>query len=112
MTVSMFDEPPLGTALVGLVDFLERLRVPNTTVEFKMGSQVGNLGTTLRAKRRLASLVIFMGFHSGKRRLSRISLRMVNASGVASEVVKRTYEVSNLPAAQFRFHRHCWCLRR
>ena len=30
---------------------------------------------------------------------SRISVRMVNTSGVVSDVVKRTYEVDNLPAA-------------
>ena len=100
MTVSI-SEPPLGTALVGLVEFSGTVEgTEHDRVEFKIDSQDWQLGDDLDSQEEGTQAWSFTwdstqvsdGSH-------RISLRMVNASGVASEVVKRTYEVDNLPAA-------------
>ena len=100
MTVSI-SEPALGTALVGLVDFSGTVEgTDHDRVEYKVGGDDWQLGDDLQEQEEGSqswsfswdSTQVSDGSH-------RISVRMVNTSGVASDVVKRTYEVDNLPAA-------------
>ena len=100
MTVSI-SEPPLGTALVGLVEFSGTAEgIEHDRIEYKIGSQDWQLGDNLNQEGETVqdwsftwdSSAVADGSH-------RISVRLVNASGVTSDVLKRTYEVDNLPAA-------------
>ena len=100
MSVSI-SEPPLGTALVGMVDFSGTVEgLDHDRVEYKIDSEDWQLGDTLNEQEEGVqdwsfswdSTTVGDGSH-------RISVRMVNTSGVSSDVVKRTYEVDNLPAA-------------
>ena len=100
MSVSV-SEPPLGTALVGLVEFSGTAEgIEHDRIEYKVDSQDWQLGDTLNQDGEGVqdwsltwdSTEVDDGSH-------RISVRMVNASGVVSDVLKRTYEVDNLPAA-------------
>ena len=100
MTVSI-SEPPLGTALVGLVDFSGTAEgIEHDRIEYKIGSQDWQLGDNLNQEGDTVqdwsftwdSSAVADGSH-------RVSVRLVNASGVTSDVLKRTYEVDNLPAA-------------
>ena len=100
MTVSI-TEPSLGTALVGLVDFSGTVEgTDHDRIEYKVGGDDWQLGDDLQEQEEGTqswsfswdSTQVSDGSH-------RISVRMVNTSGVASDVVKRTYEVDNLPAA-------------
>ena len=100
MSVSI-SEPPLGTALVGLVEFSGAAEgIEHDRVEYKIDSQDWQLGDNLNQDGEAVqdwsftwdSSAVDDGSH-------RISVRLVNASGVTSDVLKRTYEVDNLPAA-------------
>ena len=100
MTVSI-SEPPLGTALVGLVEFSGTAEgTDHDRIEYKVDSQDWQLGDDLNEQEEGVqdwsftwdSSAVSDGSH-------RISVRMVNTSGVSSDVLKRTYEVDNLPAA-------------
>ena len=100
MTVSI-SEPPLGTALVGLVEFSGTAEgIEHDRIEYKIDSQDWQLGDNLNQQGDAVqdwsftwdSSAVDDGSH-------RISVRLVNASGVTSDVLKRTYEVDNLPAA-------------
>ena len=100
MTVSI-SEPPLGTALVGLVEFSGTAEgIEHDRIEYKIGSQDWQLGDNLNQEGETVqdwsftwdSSAVADGSH-------RVSVRLVNASGVTSDVLKRTYEVDNLPAA-------------
>ena len=100
MTVSI-SEPPLGTALVGSVAFSGTVEgLDHDRVEYKIDGDDWQLGDQLTEQEEGVqdwsftwdSTQVGDGSH-------RISVRMVNASGVVSDVVKRTYEVDNLPAA-------------
>ena len=100
MTVSIA-EPPLGTALVGIVEFSGTAEgTEHDRIEYKIGSQDWQLGDDLNEQ---ATGVQDWSFTWDSSSVSdgshRISVRMVNASGVSSDVLKRTYEVDNLPAA-------------
>ncbi len=94
-------EPPLGTALVGSVDFSGTVEgTEHDRVEYKIDGQDWQLGDDLDEQEEGVqewsfswdSTQVGDGSH-------RISVRMVNATGVTSDVLKRTYEVDNLPAA-------------
>ena len=94
-------EPPLGTALVGSVDFSGTVEgTEHDRVEYKIDGQDWQLGDDLDEQEEgiqewsfsWDSTQVGDGSH-------RISVRMVNATGVTSDVLKRTYEVDNLPAA-------------
>ena len=100
MTVSI-TEPPLGTALVGSVEFSGTVEgTDHDRVEYKIDGDDWQLGDQLTEQEdgtqdwsfSWDSTQVSDGSH-------RISVRMVNTSGVSSDVVKRTYEVDNLPAA-------------
>lgn len=100
MTVSI-SEPPLGTALVGSVEFSGTVEgIDHDRVEYKVDGEDWLLGDQLTEQEdgvqdwsfSWDSTQVSDGSH-------RISVRMVNTSGVVSDVVKRTYEVDNLPAA-------------
>ncbi|RJU92043.1 MAG: hypothetical protein DWC03_07500 [Candidatus Poseidoniales archaeon] len=100
MSVSI-SEPPLGTALVGMVEFSGTAEgIDHDRVEYKIDSQDWQLGDDLNEQEEGVqdwsftwdSTAVNDGSH-------RISVRMVNTSGVNSDVQKRTYEVDNLPAA-------------
>ena len=100
MSVSI-SEPPLGTALVGLVEFSGTAEgIDHDRIEYKIDSQDWQLGDDLDEQEEGVqdwsftwdSTAVSDGSH-------RISVRMVNTSGVNSDVQKRTYEVDNLPAA-------------
>ena len=100
MTVSI-SEPPLGTALVGSVTFSGTVEgLDHDRVEYKIDGDDWQLGDQLTEQEEGVqdwsftwdSTQVGDGSH-------RISVRMVNTSGVVSDVVKRTYEVDNLPAA-------------
>ena len=100
MTVSI-SEPPLGTALVGSVDFSGTVEgTDHDRVEYKVDGGDWQLGDQLAEQEEGVQAWSFSwdstqvsdGSH-------RISVRMVNTSGVTSDIVKRTYEVDNLPAA-------------
>ena len=100
MTVSI-SEPPLGTALVGSVLFSGTVEgLDHDRVEYKIDGDDWQLGDQLTEQEEGVqdwsftwdSTQVGDGSH-------RISVRMVNTSGVVSDTVKRTYEVDNLPAA-------------
>ena len=100
MTVSI-SEPPLGTALVGSVAFSGTVEgLDHDRVEYKIDGDDWQLGDQLTEQEEGVqdwsftwdSTQVGDGSH-------RISVRMVNTSGVVSDTVKRTYEVDNLPAA-------------
>lgn len=94
-------EPALGTDLVGFVDFSGIVEGPeHDRVEYKIDNGDWVLGDTLSEQDEGTqswsftwdSASVADGSH-------RISVRTINASGVASDVQRRTYEVDNLPAA-------------
>jgi subtilisin family serine protease len=94
-------EPSLGTPLVGLVTFEGIAEgTEHDRIEFKVDNGDWQLGDSLTYQEEGSqdwsftwdSTEVSDGSH-------RISVRMVNASEVASDVLKRTYEVDNLPAA-------------
>ncbi len=100
MAVSI-SEPALGTPLVGFVDFEGTTEgTEHDRIEYKINNGEWELGDTLAFQEegtqtwsfRWDSTEVGDGSH-------RISVRMVNATEVKSEVLKRTYEVDNLPAA-------------
>ena len=100
MAVSI-SEPPLGTALVGSVQFSGTVEgLDHDRVEYKIDGDEWQLGDQLTEQEEGVqdwsftwdSTQVGDGSH-------RISVRMVNTSGTVSDVVKRTYEVDNLPAA-------------
>ena len=94
-------EPSLGTDLVGFVDFEGTAEgTEHDRIEYKINNGDWVLGDSLTFQEegtqdwsfRWDSTEVGDGSH-------RISVRMVNASGVSSDVLKRTYQVDNLPAA-------------
>jgi len=100
MSVSI-SEPALGTPLVGFVDFEGTAEgTEHDRIEYKIDNGDWEVGDTLTYQKegsqdwsfRWDSTQVGDGSH-------RISIRMVNATDVKSEVLKRTYEVDNLPAA-------------
>ena len=100
MAVSV-SEPSLGTPLVGFVDFEGTAEgTEHDRIEYKIDNGDWEIGDTLTFQEegsqdwsfRWDSTQVGDGSH-------RISIRMVNATDVKSEVLKRTYEVDNLPAA-------------
>jgi subtilisin family serine protease len=100
MSVSI-KEPALGTPLVGLVGFEGVAEgTEHDRIEYKIDNGDWVLGDSLTYQEEGSqdwsfnwdSTEVSDGSH-------RISVRMVNASDVASDVLKRTYEVDNLPAA-------------
>ena len=100
MAVSI-TEPALGTPLVGFVDFEGTAEgTDHDRIEYKINNGDWTLGDTLAYQEdgtqdwtfRWDSSEVSDGSH-------RISVRMVNTSEVKSDVLKRTYEVDNLPAA-------------
>jgi subtilisin family serine protease len=100
MAVSI-TEPALGTPLVGFVDFEGTAEgTEHDRIEYKINNGDWVLGDTLTYQEegtqawsfRWDSSEVGDGPH-------RISVRMVNTSEVKSDVLKRTYEVDNFPAA-------------
>ena len=94
-------EPALGTDLVGLVQFEGTTEgTDHDRIEYKIDSGDWIVGDTLTYQEegiqewsfQWDSTQVNDGSH-------RISVRMVNTSNAISDVVKRTYEVDNLPAA-------------
>ena len=95
------NEPSLGTPLVGLVEFEGSTEgTEHDRIEYKIDNGDWVVGDTLTFQEEGAqdwsftwdSTTVGDGSH-------RISVRMVNASDLASDVLKRTYEIDNLPAA-------------
>ena len=100
MTVSI-SEPPLGEALVGLTEFSGTAEgIEHDRIEYKIDSLDWQVGQTLDPE---GDAVQDWSFSWDSSQVGdgshRVSVRLVNASGVTSDVLKRTYEVDNLPAA-------------
>ena len=100
MAVSI-SEPSLGTPLVGVVEFSGTAEgIDHDRIEYKIDNGDWVLGDSLTYQEEGVqdwsftwdSVQVGDGSH-------RISVRMVNTSDVTSDVLKRTYEVDNLPAA-------------
>ena len=100
MAVSI-SEPSLGTALVGNVGFSGTAEgTDHDKIEYKIDNGDWFVGDELTYQEEGTQTWSFSwdstqvtdGSH-------RVSIRMVNTSGVTSDVIKRTYEVDNLPAA-------------
>ena len=100
MAVSI-SEPSLGTPLVGVVEFSGTAEgTDHDRIEYKIDNGDWVLGDSLTYQEEGVqdwsftwdSVQVGDGSH-------RISVRMVNTSDVTSDVLKRTYEVDNLPAA-------------
>ena len=100
ISISM-SEPPLGTSLVGSVDFSGTVEgTEHDRVEYKIDGQDWQLGDDLNEPEEGVPEWAFAWDSTQVSEGSpRSSVRMVNASGVTSDVLKRTYEVDNLPAA-------------
>jgi hypothetical protein len=100
MAISI-SEPSLGTALVGFVDFSGTVEgTEHDRVEYKIDNGEWTLGDALAPQDEGTQDWSFSWDSSGVDDGShRISVRMINASGTTSDVLKRTYEVDNLPAA-------------
>lgn len=94
-------EPGIGTNLVGFVDFSGIVEGPeHDRVEYKIDNGDWILGDTLSEQDEGTQAWSFTWDSASVADGShRISVRTINASEVSSEVLRRTYEVDNLPAA-------------